>query len=201
MLFLIKCDIIYTGGVRHSFYQMKLQKGTGVIVFNKGDLLQYGNNGVCKVEDIVTGMPGFDKTTKYYMLVPISNVHNVIYLPTDNDKAKIRPVNTAKELHKLLSKIDDVDDFMIVNEKQCEAVYKEAIFSLDCTRWLELLKTLCVRKQTRALQGKKVTSTDEKYFKFVSARLTEELTVAFGEDDAKKEMDHAIEAFEGCALV
>ena len=150
------------------------------------------------MEDIVKGMPGLNNDTEYYIMVPISNRNNMIYLPTDNDKAKVRPVMSAEEVKAVLDGIDRLNEYVIVNEKQCEIVYKEAIYSLDCTKWLELLKTLCVRKQTRALSGKKVTSTDERYFKNVSTKLTEELGVSLGREEAEKQINRAIEIFEGC---
>ena len=170
-------------------------------MFSKGDLLQYGNNGVCKIEDIVWGMAGYDVGTQYYLMVPLSNVNNRIYLPVTNDKAKVRPVISKKEAEAILSKIDELKEYVIVNEKQCETVYKEALYSLDCCHWFELLKTLCIRKTSRALQGKKVTSTDERYFKNVSTRLSEELTVALGEKKAENEINNAIEAFENCVIM
>jgi CarD family transcriptional regulator len=167
-------------------------------VFKKGDLVQYGNNGVCCVEDIVQGMPGLNNDTEYYILVPINNRNNMIYLPTDNEKAKVRPVMKQDEAKKVLNGIDSLNEYVIDNEKQCEIVYKEAIYSLDCVKWMELLKTLCVRKQTRALNGKKVTSTDERYFKNVSGKLTEEFSVSLGQEEAEKQISHVIEIFEGC---
>ncbi len=167
-------------------------------MFKKGDLVQYGNNGVCCVEDIVQGMPGLNNDTEYYILVPINNRNNMIYLPTDNEKAKVRPVMKQDEAKKVLNGIDSLNEYVIDNEKQCEIVYKEAIYSLDCVKWMELLKTLCVRKQTRALNGKKVTSTDERYFKNVSGKLTEEFSVSLGQEEAEKQISHVIEIFEGC---
>ncbi len=167
-------------------------------MFKKGDLVQYGNNGVCCVEDIVQGMPGLNNDTEYYILVPINNRNNMIYLPTDNEKAKVRPVMKQDEAKKVLNGIDSLNEYVIDNEKQCEIVYKEAIYSLDCVKWMELLKTLCVRKQTRALNGKKVTSTDERYFKNVSSKLTEEFSVSLGQEEAEKQISHVIEIFEGC---
>ena len=171
-------------------------------MFSKGDLLQYGNNGVCKIEDIVWGMAGgYDSGTQYYLMVPISNVSNRIYLPVNNDKAKVRPVISKKDAEAILAQIDELKEYTIVNEKQCETVYKEALYSLDLCRWLELLKTLCMRKTSRALQGKKATSTDERYFKNVSTRLSEEFTVALGEKTAESEINSAIEAFENCVIM
>lgn len=177
-------------------------KGKGAVLYNKGDLLQYGNNGVCKIEDIVWGMAGgYDKETQYYLMVPINNVNNTIYLPVNNDKAKVRPVLSADEINRILAGIEDMKEYVIVNEKQCEVIYKDAIYSLDCTHWFELLKTLCMRKTSRALQGKKITSTDERYYKNVSQRLQEELTVALGEEKAVSEINKAIEAFDNCVIL
>ncbi len=171
------------------------------VLFNKGDLLQYGNSGVCRIEDIVSDVPGFDKNMTYYLMVPINNENSKIYLPTNAENIRLRPVMTHKEMEKMLKGLEDLKEYDIVNEKQCETVYREALISLDYAKWLELLKTLCMRRQVRALQGKKVTSTDERYFKSVSGRISEEMTVALGECEAKEEMEKAIEMFENCVTI
>ena len=41
-------------------------------MFEKGDYVIYGNNGICRVQDITTlTIPGIDKNRKYYLLKPV----------------------------------------------------------------------------------------------------------------------------------
>ena len=79
-----------------------------------------------------------------------------------------------------------MEELSIGNEKQCEGVYKEALYSIDCYLWLRLLKTLMLRKAARMAQGKKCTATDERYLKSVGERLYDELSIVLGEEEAKE---------------
>ena len=41
-------------------------------MYQIGELVQYGNSGVCKVEEIVQGMPGLEEVVPCYLLIPVS---------------------------------------------------------------------------------------------------------------------------------
>lgn len=171
------------------------RKGKVMIVYEIGELVQYGNSGICKIEGIVQGVAGLDKDTKYYLMIPINCTSSKIYSPIDNDKVKMRNILSEQEAEKLFNAAPEITELSIINEKQCEGIYKEALYSIDCYRWLMLLKTLCARKILRARQGKKITATDERYLKSVEERLKEELCVIMGEEKAKQELEHAVDVF------
>jgi len=76
----------------------------------------------------------------------------------------------------------------ILNEKQCESIYREELYSVDCSRWLGLLKTLYARKAVRIAAGKKVTATDERYLKNVEERIKEELNLVIGQEKTEEEL-------------
>lgn len=158
-------------------------------MYKIGELVQYGNSGVCRVEEIVTGIPGLDKNTVFYLLIPIHGNGGKIYSPVDSDKVKMRCVLSAKEVRLLLGTAGELPELQIENEKQCEGIYKEALYSVDCGHWLRLLKTLCSRRELRSRQGKKVTATDERYFRHVEDRLREEWSITIGEEEASRELE------------
>ena len=66
-------------------------------MFDKGDYVNYSTRGICQIEDIC--FMSFGKNSKghnYYILKPISQEGESIFVPTDNEKLidKMKPVLT-----------------------------------------------------------------------------------------------------------
>ena len=151
-------------------------------MYQIGELVQYGNSGVCKVEEIVQGAPGLEQNVPCYLLIPVSKKDGKIYSPVEIGETRMRRILSKEEAHELLEKAWKSDGLSIVNEKQCEHIYREELHSGDCYRWLLLLKTLYARKTSRITAGKKITATDERYMKNVEDRLKEELGIVIGQE-------------------
>ena len=158
-------------------------------MYQIGELVQYGTSGVCRVEEIVQDVPGLQIDTKCYLLVPVSKKEERIYTPVDNDKVKMRRILSSEEVKELMERASDMEELVIVNEKQCESIYREELYSVDCRRWLALLKTLYARRVARVAIGKKITATDERYLKSVEDRLKEEFSLTIGQDATAKELE------------
>lgn len=157
-------------------------------MYQIGELVQYGSSGICKIEGIVQDVIGLEQDKEYYLMIPVNRHDSKIYSPVDNTKTKMRRILSAEEVRGLMAAAPDMEELSISNEKQCEGVYKEALYSVDCHLWLRLLKTLNVRKAARTAQGKKCTATDERYLKSVKDRLYDEISVVLGEEEAKNSM-------------
>ena len=157
-------------------------------MYQIGELVQYGTSGVCKVEEIVQGVSWMQKDTECYLLVPVNRKEEKIYTPVDNDRVKMRRILSKEEVMELLDKLSEIEGPAIFNEKQCETVYREELYSIDCYRWLGLLKTLCTRRAARLAIGKKITATDERYLKSVEERIREELSLIIGQEETDKEL-------------
>ena len=151
-------------------------------MYQIGELVQYGNSGVCKVEEIVQGAPGLEQNVPCYLLIPVSKKDGKIYSPVEIGETRMRRILSKEEANELLEKAWKSDGLSIVNEKQCEHIYREELHSGDCYRWLLLLKTLYARKTSRITVGKKITATDERYMKNVEDRLKEELGIVIGQE-------------------
>ncbi len=158
-------------------------------MFKKGEFVVYGQSGICEITDIMQlNMTGVDRKKLYYALAPQKDKSSIIYSPIDNSKIIIREVITKKEAVELISEIPDIEELWITNEKLREESYKEAMASCDCRQWIKIIKTLYVRKQERLAAGKKVTATDERYYKQAKDYLYAELSFALGKkpDDMEK---------------
>ena len=92
----------------------------------------------------------------------------------------------------MIDEIPSIEQIGIVEEKLREQRYKEYIRSCECRNWIRIMKTLYHRKQERVLQGKKVTATDERYFKMAEDNLYTEFSISL--DLPKQEIESYIAA-------
>lgn len=150
-------------------------------MFEVGDYVVHGNNGVCKVEAIqpMDGI-GADRKRIYYTLVPLYSSGSRLFVPTDSTKVVTRAVMTKKEVNKLLEEWDEIDTFWVDNDKKREEIYKEALRSCDSRQWVKLIKTSYQRNQSRLKRGKKATTSDERYLHMAEESLFGELAIPLG---------------------
>jgi len=147
-------------------------------MFEIGEYIVYGTKGVCQVEDISqVDIPGANKDRLYYVLRQIEGSSGKIYVPTDNDKVVMRRVITREDAEDLIRRMPEIEQMWVDNDKQREAMYKEAMRTCDYNEWVSMIKTLYFRKQERTAQGKKVTALDERYLKAAENELYSELSL------------------------
>ena len=86
----------------------------------------------------------------------------------------------------LIDSIPEIEAVWIANDKLREQAYKEALQSCEPHALISIIKNLYLRRMQRIEQGKKSTSTDERYFKLAEEALYREL--AFALEKEKGEM-------------
>ncbi|MDY4070373.1 MAG: CarD family transcriptional regulator, partial [Lachnospiraceae bacterium] len=158
-------------------------KMKGERMFEIGELIIYGGNGVCRVEKIGpidTGMG--TKGRMYYTLNPLKNKDSRIFTPVDNEKVIMRPTMTKEDALALIDQIQNVETLWIGDERRRETEYKEAVRKCDCREYVKIIKTIYLRKEARLADGKKVTAVDERYYAIAEENLYGELAVALGMD-------------------
>lgn len=161
-------------------------------MFEKGEYIVYGHNGICKVEDIThLNLSGVDKGKLYYVLAPLGKKESRIYYPVDREKdGRARRTITRAEAEQLLREIPEIALIEVVNDKMREDIYKQALYSGDCRNWIALVKTLFLRRQDRLSHGKRIASVDERYMKMAEEALYSEM--AFALDKSREEMESFI---------
>lgn len=148
-------------------------------MFNVGENIVYGNSGVCRVESIgILDSPGMPQDKEYYTLSPIYSKGSKIFTPVDNNKIIMRAVLGRDEAQELIDNIDKIEVMWISDEKSRELEYREAIKVCDCEELVRIIKTIYLRMQDRIANGKKITASDEKYFRLAEDRLYGELAVS-----------------------
>ncbi|MDO5011267.1 MAG: CarD family transcriptional regulator [Intestinibacter bartlettii] len=148
-------------------------------MFNKGEYVIYGNVGVCEIMDISTlDIHGAPKDKLYYILKPLNQSKSTVFTPIDNKKVVIRKIISKEDVETLLSDIKNIKELLVEDERFREKAYKECIKSCQCRKLLSLIKTIYYRKEERLNEGKKLSATDEKYFKIAQDNLHAELSMS-----------------------
>lgn len=150
-------------------------------MFQVGEYIIYGNSGVCRVEKIGSmEIGGVSSDRLYYTLVPVYENKSTIYTPVDNEKVTMRPIITKDEAYELIDNIKLLDSLSVEDDREKEQVFKEAFHKRDCEELVRIIKMLYEDKQQRLTQGKKNTSSNERYFKLAEDGLYGELAIALG---------------------
>ncbi len=179
---------------------LRVCKMKGERMFEIGELIIYGGNGVCRVEKIGpidTGMG--TKGRMYYTLNPLKNKDSRIFTPVDNEKVIMRPTMTREDALALIDQIQNVETLWIGDERRRETEYKEAVRKCDCREYVKIIKTIYLRKQERLADGKKVTAVDERYYAIAEENLYGELAVALDMDKAQTKtfVEERVKELEG----
>lgn len=148
-------------------------------MFKVGDLIVYGNAGVCRVVEI--GHPplaGVSDDQDYYTLAPYYSENSVIFTPCNNDRVVMRPIVSKEEADELIRLIPEIDCLGISDEKKREDCYKDTIKTCDPKLFVSIIKTIYTRRQQRISEGKRSTASDEKYFQMAEDKLYGELAIA-----------------------
>lgn len=146
-------------------------------MFEVGSSIIYGNSGVCKIVGI-GAMSGMPKDKLYYTLEPYYVKGSRIFTPVDNTKVTMRPVITKQDALTLVDEMKEIEALWIPDEKHREQEYKDALKSCDCRQLVKVIKTIYCRKSSREAAGKKLTSSDERFFHQAEERLYGELAIS-----------------------
>lgn len=152
-------------------------------MFKKGQFIIYGSTGVCIVDGIGPLDPSSGMGDRmYYTLSPFYSKESRIYTPVDNQKIVMRPILTHTEAEDLIKEIPKIQELWIIDEKNREKDYKDALAKADCHEMVRIIKTIYPRKQKRLAAGKKVTASDERYFNMAEDFLYKELAISLDMD-------------------
>ena len=148
-------------------------------MFQKGDYVICGSNGICSVEAVTTlKMPGVDSNKEYYLLKPVFSPQSTVYIPVNFPEGSLRRALTKEEAMALIRTIPTLPEIAITDEKNLESIYKEYMLSNNISRQIMLIKTIWKRQEKRIRNGSKTTALDTRYFKQAEQYVNEELAVA-----------------------
>ena len=145
-------------------------------MFKVNDCVFYGTSGICRIDEIkrdkLTGKDEID----YYVLHPLNENSVKIMIPVGNSKVIMRRIATKEEVYKLIDDMPSMETKWIVDDRQRSEEYTAALKTGDLIKWIELIKTIYLKKQELNSVGKRLSKSDETVFKSAEKLLFEEFS-------------------------
>lgn len=146
--------------------------------FSIGDLIIYGETGVCRVEAIEE-RPFLGEITNCYKLQPIYQ-SCVIYTPADNSNVYMRPILSSAEAEGLIAGFNDVTPVQLPQgaPRTVSEAYDKIIKTHDCQQLAGLIIAIYRKRRALIEAKKKLSAIDERYMRKSEELLFGELAAA-----------------------
>lgn len=151
-------------------------------MFKINELVLYGNEGVCKIEDIrKIDIPGIDKDKVYYVMNPLYSPEKIIYAPIDT-KVFMRYIITTEDADELIDQLPNMSHEEIKNNslRELNVYYKSLLNTHKCTDLFKLIRTVYLKEQNATTNNKKLGQTDKNYMRLAEELLHGEFAAALG---------------------
>ena len=148
-------------------------------MFDVGDYVVYGSNGVCSIRE-VRQEDFLGEKKPYYILSPVDEIGLTIYVPVDVPElvSQMRPLLTLQEVGALIDSIPTLNDgdWIVDNRARAEQ-FSQILKAGDRAAMLEMLRTIYRRREKQAAIGKKLYLSDEHAFEKAERLLYGEFAV------------------------
>jgi CarD family transcriptional regulator len=150
-------------------------------MFNIGDLLFYGTNGVCRVSEICSSPFDSSDTRSFYKLTPIAeNTSLVIYTPVENTQVVMRSLISKEEAEALLARIPSIEKVAVAIEKHRKDAYRETIREGNPEGFVKIIKTVRARRELFRRTRRRVPDMDNDFEHTAKTCLYGELSAVLG---------------------
>ncbi|MGD9567910.1 MAG: CarD family transcriptional regulator [Sedimentibacter sp.] len=169
-------------------------------MFKINELVVYGNEGVCKIDDIRNiDIAGIDTNKLYYVLNPIYSPGKIVYAPIDT-KVFMRTVITSETAQNLIDQIPNIDfeEYNNTNLRELNDFYKSLISSHNCKDLFKLIGIVYTKEKNATKNKKKLGQTDKNYMRVAEELLHGEFAAALGipKDDVKNYIENRVQERE-----
>ncbi len=147
-------------------------------MFEKGQLVVYGETGVCRVEDIcMRELPAGEALC--YQLQPMYHSF-VIYTPVDDCRTPIRLVVSREEAEWIIEDMPTCKTEVcnLRSPRELTNYYSAVIKEQDCRRLMVLTRSIHEKKRLLSEQKRKLSAVDERFLKKAEDLLFGELAAA-----------------------
>lgn len=150
-------------------------------MYQVGDLIVYGGNGVCRVLEIKPRDTRPGKGQLYYTLEPLHQ-NCMIFTPVDNPKVFMRPIVSREEAERLIDQIPSMQAEAYHSRAMRELTehYEACIKTHDCLDLLALTMSIHAKKQAAQEQKRKFGAVDGGFLRRAEELLFSELAAALG---------------------
>lgn len=146
-------------------------------MFNTGDTVLYGSEGVCKIIEITEKKFG-DTAIEYYVLTPVFSSSSTFFVPTKNETltSKMHPILTSGEIMSIIETTGEMDEW-IENDTQRKEAFKSIVSGGEIRDIVSMLKSIVRHKSEIEGSGKKLHKADETAYKEAQKILYEEFAM------------------------
>ena len=150
-------------------------------MYKIGEYIIYGNDGVCKVEDVgVLNISGINKKRIYYTLKPLYE-NGKIFTPIDTS-VFMRSLINYEEVQQLIESIPYIKDKKCneKNSRLLQIYYKNLLQTHECSDLLTLIAGIYEKKDKAMKSGKKLGQIDNRFMKVAEGLINDEFSVVLG---------------------
>lgn len=149
-------------------------------MFNIGDLIVYGNNGVYTVAEYCKSPVDKNDTRTFYLLRPLyESASNIIMTPVSNDRVVMRGLISKDEAYAIIDKIPYISELTVEHERARRDRYKEALSSGNLEQYVSIIKSVHTRREMVTKCKKRLSETDAEYEKRAKFCLYSEFASVF----------------------
>ncbi len=157
-------------------------------MFEIGEYIVYGTNGICRVDDVCASPYDRTDTRTYYLLVPVNNpMSSTIYTPVDNDRVPMRRLMTPEQIEALICTMPGIEELVVPVEKQRRDIYRATINELRPEGYVSIIKTVHRRREQLTAARKHFPVSDMEYGRLARHLLYSECAHVLGLDEESVE--------------
>ncbi len=148
-------------------------------MYNVGDMVAYGAQGVCRVDEISSRQVG-SAAMDYYILKPVFDSRSTISVPVANERltARMRQPLDSKGAGDVVAGIGAAPSLWTDDDNQRRERYNAIIIDGDPSQIAALFKTLVLRRKELEGLSRKLRSVDENFLRQCEKLLCCELSYA-----------------------
>lgn len=149
-------------------------------MYQIGDIIVYGDNGLCTIQDICASPFMPEDKRIYYVLEPHAvSGHARIYVPVEGDARTIRYPLNRSQAEALFASLASLQPIEVPSERNRRQIYREALRTTDPADYVRILRTVALRRTELAERGKQPSEADLEYERIARNFLLQELALAF----------------------
>ena len=149
-------------------------------MYKIGSIVVYGTEGLCKICDITERTFG-KETSEYYVLSPLSNEAETVFVPKNNEKVlkRMRPILSKERASELLEAAPSEYGVWVENDRERQQMYKQILLCGSSEDLLMMTRALYLHQIELLERGRKLHAADERFLKEAEKMLFEELAYVF----------------------
>lgn len=144
-------------------------------MYEIGNMVQYGTEGVCRIEEIKTMKVGRGRE-EYYVLRPVARDGATVFVPVKNEAlvGKMRTLVTRDEIDQMLSDIRREDVFWPEDPGERKTAFQNILVGGNRLELLNMIRSLYINRERLRERGKRLRSAEEQILRDAEKLLNDE---------------------------